>query len=55
MKAKHRIGILISAGLALWLVFGMTIVAANHPFTPGSLLFPNRNSGRTGVPRADLR
>ena len=40
MKAKHWIGILISAGLALWLVFGMTIVAVNHPFTPGSLLFP---------------
>jgi hypothetical protein len=40
MKQKQWIGILIGAGLLMWLVFGMTIVAANHPFTPGSLLFP---------------
>jgi hypothetical protein len=40
MKQKYGIGILIGAGLALWLVFGMTLLAVNHPFSPGSVLFP---------------
>jgi hypothetical protein len=40
MKQKYGIGILIGAGLALWLVFGMTLLAVNHPFAPGSVLFP---------------
>jgi hypothetical protein len=40
MKYKYWMGILILAGLVLWLVFGMTIIAVNHPFKPGSALFP---------------